>query len=100
MITVDNWVLYFLLAVACTCGVVVRIMHYRLVAHRTVMLVVILKNACQAGAYGRIAYNLYDTPGPIDKIVLLCWMMYLLLYITNIALNLLDVRTVWNRQND
>lgn len=70
MIIVQDWVLYFLLAAVCACGATVRIAHYRLVAHRLVMLVVIMKNLCQVGAYGRIAYNLYSHPKSVDKAVL------------------------------
>lgn len=97
MITVHDWLLYLLLAVACGCGALVRVIHYRLVAHRLVMLAVIMKNLCQVGAYGRIAYNLYSHPKSVDKAVLFFWLMYLMFYLGNIALNLLDIRSVRNK---
>lgn len=97
MIVIHDWVLYCLLAVACACGATVRVFHYRLVAHRLVMVAVIAKNTCQVGAYSRIAYNLYANPHSVDRVVLFFWTMYLMFYIGNIILNLMDIKSVWNK---
>lgn len=94
MIFIPDWALYGALAVVSAAAIIIRTLHFYMVARRKTMIAVIGKNACQALAFGTITYRLYGQANHVHPLILLGWMMYLCFFIANLIFNLLDLRAV------